>query len=188
MYVPVVTLQAEYENKLSEELKTGTTIDFTWNKYRLQVINQPATNNLNYLIDPTFNDVNRLFVLAFENEKDRSSFEKYYTPTVEIKDYNVLIDQQPFYEIPIKNKEENYKAITELIRDGDFTTGNEFNYEYFITHYKLIALDLSKQKSDFENQQINFIGKLEQDAIIFFIIEEKHQNDLEFSQNFLSIV
>ena len=99
-----------------------------------------------------------------------------------------MIDQQPFYEIPIKNKEENYKAITELIRDGDFTTGNEFNYEYFITHYKLIALDLSKQKSDFENQQINFIGKLEQDAIIFFIIEEKHQNDLEFSQNSLSIV
>ena len=90
MYFPVVTLQAEYENKLSEELKTGITIDFTWNKYRLQVINQPATNNLNYLIDPTFNDVNRLFVLAFENEKDRSSFEKYYTPTVEIKDYTMF--------------------------------------------------------------------------------------------------
>ena len=125
MYVPVVTLQTQYQNKLYEELKTGITIDFTWNKYRLQVINQTATNNLNYLIDPTFNNVNRLFVLAFENEDDRSSYTKYYTPTIEIKDYNVILDgQEPFYEIPIKNKEETYKAITEMIRDGDFTTGN----------------------------------------------------------------
>ena len=69
---------------------------FTWNKYRSQVINQTATNNLNYLIDPTFNNVNRLYVLVFENEEDRSSYVKYYTLSVEIKDYNVLIDQQPF--------------------------------------------------------------------------------------------
>ena len=91
MYLPVVTLQIEYENKLYEELKTGITIDLTWNKYRSQMINQPATNNLNYLIDPTFNNVNRLFVLAFENEEDRSSYSKYYIPTVEIKDYNVIL-------------------------------------------------------------------------------------------------
>ena len=68
------------------------------------------------MIDPTFNNVDRLFVLAFNNEEDRLSFSKYYTPTVEMKDYNILIDQQAFYEIPIKNKEETYKAITELIR------------------------------------------------------------------------
>ena len=86
MYVPVVTLQAEYENKLYEQLKTGIKIDFTWNKYRSQIINQSATNNLNYLIDPTFDNVNILFVLAFENEKDRPDFSKYYMPTVEIKD------------------------------------------------------------------------------------------------------
>ena len=126
--------------------------------------------------------------MDFENEQYRSSFLKYYTPTVEIKDYNALIDQQPFYEIPIKNKEETYKAITELIRDGDFTTENCLNYEYFSTHYKLIAIDLSEQKADLENQQINFIGKLEQDATIFFVIKEKHQTGLEFSQNSLSIV
>ena len=74
--------------------------------YRSQVINQSATNNLNYLIDPNFNNVDSLFVLAFENEEDRARFSKYYTPTVEIKGYNILIDQQPFYEIPIKNKQE----------------------------------------------------------------------------------
>ena len=152
------------------------------------MINQPATNKLNHLIDPTFNNVHRIFVLAFENEEDISSFSKYYTPTVEIKDYNILIDQQTFYKIPIKNKEETYKAITELIRDSDFTTGNQFSYEYFITHYKLIVIDLSKQKPDLENQQINFIGKLEQDTTIFFIIEKKRQTGLECSQNSLSIV
>ena len=87
-----MTLQEKYENKLYEELKTGILMDFTWGKYRSQIINQPATNNLNFLIDPTFNNVNRLFILAFPNEEDRSSFSKYYTPTVEIKDYNVLTD------------------------------------------------------------------------------------------------
>ena len=73
LHVPVVTLQTEYQNQLYEELKTGISIDFTWSKYRSQVINQTATNNLNYLIDPTFSNVNRLFVLTFENEENRSS-------------------------------------------------------------------------------------------------------------------
>ena len=57
-----------------------------WNKYRSEISNQTANNNLNYFIDPTFTKVNRLFVLAFQNEEDRSSFSKYYTSTVEIKD------------------------------------------------------------------------------------------------------
>ena len=104
LYVTVVTLQTEYQNQLYEELKTGISIDFTWSKYRTQIINQTATNNLNYLIDPTFNNVNRLFILAFENEEDRKSFSKYYTSTAEVKDYNVILDgQEPLYEIPIRN-------------------------------------------------------------------------------------
>ena len=73
-------------------------------------------------MDLTFNNVNRLFVLAFPNEDDRSSFSKYYMPNVEIKDYNVLIDLQPFYDIPIKNKEETYKNIIELINHDSYTT------------------------------------------------------------------
>ena len=152
------------------------------------MINQTATNTLNFLIYPTFNNVNRLFDLAFPNEEDRRSFSKYHTPTVEIKDYNVIIDGEPFYEIPIKNKEETYKAITELIRNDLLRTGNEFNFEYFCEHYKLIAIDLSKQKSDLKNQQINLIGKLEQNATVFFIIEEKESTGLEFLQNSLTIV
>ena len=87
----------------------------------------------------------------------------------EIKDYNVLIGLQPFYDIPIKNKEQTYKAITELINHDNYTTGNSLTYEYFCNHYKLFAIDLSKQNSKFKNQQINFVGKLEQNATIFFI-------------------
>ena len=188
LYVPVVTLHTEYQNKLYKELKTEISIDFKWNKYELQMINQTTTSNLNFLIYPTFNNVNRLFVLAFPNEEDRRSFSKYYTPTVEIKDYNVIIAGESFHEIPIKNKEETYKAITELIGNDLLRTGKEFNFDYFFDHYKLIATDLSKKKSYLKNQQINFIGRLEQNATIFFIVEEKESTGLKFLQNSLTVV
>ena len=71
--------------------------------------NNTKTNNLNYLIDPTFNKVNRLFVLSFENEEGRTSFSKYYVPKVEIKYFNVLIDGKRFFDVPVKNKEEAYE-------------------------------------------------------------------------------
>ena len=187
LYIPVVTLQEKYDSELLEDLKNGFDIDFEWAKYRTQIINQPATNNLNFLIDPTFNNVNRLFILAFPNEEDRSSFSKYYLPNVEIKDYNVLIDLQFFYEMPIKNKDQTYKAITELINHDNYTTGISLDYEYFCNHYKLIAIDLSKQNSDFENQQINFVGKLEQNATILFITEELVTTGIKLEQNSLTI-
>ena len=72
---------------------------------------QTKTKNLNYSIDPRFNKVNRLFVLSFENEDDWFSFSRYYTPKLEIKDFNVLIDRKHFLDVPVKNKEETYKKI-----------------------------------------------------------------------------
>ena len=68
LYVLVVTLQIQYQNQLYKNLKTGISIDFKWSKYRSQMINQTVTTNLNFSIDPTFNKVNRLFVMAFPNE------------------------------------------------------------------------------------------------------------------------
>ena len=97
LYVPVVTLSAENDNKLLEQLKTGFKRTIKWNKYRSETSNQTRNNNLNYLTDPTFTNVNRLFVLTFENETDRTSFSKYYVPKIEIKDFNVLIDGKPFF-------------------------------------------------------------------------------------------
>ena len=137
--------------------------------------NQGRNNNLNYLIDPIFTNVNRLFVLSFknehqnddENESVRTSFKKHYPAKVEIKDFKVLIDGKPFFEIPVKNKEETYETIIEMSKNNDYTTGNLLDYEYVKDHYKLIAIDLSKQ-TELENtdlkQQINFIGRLEEDT------------------------
>ena len=148
--------------------------------------NQAANNILNYLIDPTFTNVNRLFVLASENEGDRTSFSEYYVPKIEIKDYNVLIDGKPFFEIPVKNKEETYEAIIEMSKNSDYTAGNLLDYEYFSKHYKLIAVDVSK-RIELENpdlkQQINFIGRLEQNSTIFFITGKKEETTFDFSKN-----
>ena len=96
LYVPVVTLSTENDKKLLEQLRTGFKRTIKWNKYRSEMTNQTKNNNLNYLIDPTFTKVNRLFVLSFENENDRTSFSKYYVPNVQIKDFNVLIDWKKF--------------------------------------------------------------------------------------------
>ena len=74
-YVPVVTLSAKNENNLLEQLKIGFSLNVKWNKCKCQISNQTANNNLNYLIDPTFNKVHRLLVLAFENEEDNLVFQ-----------------------------------------------------------------------------------------------------------------
>ena len=133
--VPVVTLSAENDNELLEQLKSEFRITVKWNKYMLQMSNQTKNNNLNYLIDPTFSNVNRLFVLSFENENDRTSYYKYYMPNVEIKDYNVLIDGNVFFELPIKNIEETYEKIIQITdHSGYYTRGNLLDYEYFKEH------------------------------------------------------
>ena len=96
LYVAVVTLSTKDDNNFLGQLKSGFKTTIKWNKYSLEVTNQTKTNHLNHLIDPTFIKVNRLFVLSFKNEEDRTSFSKYYVPKVEIKDFNVLIDGKSF--------------------------------------------------------------------------------------------
>ena len=92
---------------------------------------QPQNNNLNYLIVPTFSNVNKLFVLFFSrnnNTDNRDSFSHYYIPNVEIKDFNVLIDGKSFFDLPVKNKKEVYKKIIHMSRNNDYTTGNFLNF------------------------------------------------------------
>ena len=158
LYVPVVTLSDEIDNKLLEQLKTGFKRTIKRNKYRSQMSNQTKNNNLNYLIDSTFTNVNRLFALTFENEDDRTSFSKYYVPKVDIKDFNVLIDEKPFAEIPVKNKEKAHEAIIEMNKYNDYTTANLLDYEYFKDPYKLIAIDLSKQMSSDIRDLLGHVG------------------------------
>ena len=113
------------------------------------------------------------------------------TPKVEIKDFNVLVDGV-FFDVPVQNKEEAYEKIMSISKNNDYTTDNLLDYEHFSKHYKLIAIDSSKQ-TELENsnlkQQINFIGKLEDDrATTFFITKKSEETTFEFSQNSLSII
>ena len=96
LYVPVVTLWKENDIELLEQLKSGFKRSIKWNKCRSQMTIQPQNNNLNYLIDPTFMNANRLFVLSFprnNNSDRRYSFSNYYVPKIKINDFNVLICQ-----------------------------------------------------------------------------------------------
>ena len=85
---------------------------------------QPQNNNLNYLIHPTFTNVNRLFVLSFpgnNNTDSRYSCSHYYVPKVETNDFNVLIDWKGFFDLPVKNEEEAYEKIIEMSNNNDYT-------------------------------------------------------------------
>ena len=133
MYVQVVTVSKENDKKLLEQLISGFKRTVKWNKYRSQTTIQLQNNNLNYLIDPTFNKVNFLFVLSFARnaeEDHRDSFSHYYVPNAEIKDFNVLIDGR-FFDLPGKSKEEAYKKIMSMSRNNDYTPGNLLDFAYF---------------------------------------------------------
>ena len=101
-----------------------------------------------------------------------------------VKDYNVIIDKLAFFDLHIKTEEEAYEKIIDISRNNEFTTGNSLDYDYFKKHYKLIAIDLSKQQVLQESedliQQINFIGRLEEAANVFIIIEKKENTILKF--------
>ena len=101
--VPVVTLSTQDNAKLLPQLKSGFKRTTSWNKYlpKPELLAQNA--NLNHLIEPSFQGVNRLFVLAFENDEQRTSNKRYYIPNIEIKDYNIMIDRKNFLDQPVKN-------------------------------------------------------------------------------------
>ena len=103
LYVPVVTLSTQDNEKLLPQLKSGFKRKISWNKYLAKPELLAQNANLNHLIEPSFQGVNRLFVLAFENDAQRISNKRYYIPNVEIKDYNVMIDGKNFFDQPIKN-------------------------------------------------------------------------------------
>ena len=100
LYVPVVTLSKDDKLKLLTNLKSGFIREIKWNKYRSKMSTEVANNNLNILIDPTFTNVNRLFVLAYQvdDNNDRQSYYQFYLPRVIVKDFNVIIDKLSFFD------------------------------------------------------------------------------------------
>ena len=103
---------------------------------------------LDFLIDPSFQGVNRLFGLSFENEEDRKAHTGYYLPKVDIKDYNVMTDEKSFFDQPVKSDMRTYDNIQKIVTDkgDDYSTGCLLDYNYFNNHFKMIATNLSKRQ------------------------------------------
>ena len=196
LYIPAVTLSAEDNAKLLQQLKSNFKRKISWNKYESSVKTFAQNRYLNYLINPSFQGVNRLFVLSFENEDDRISHSTYYLPKVEIKDYNIMIDGRNFFDQSINSMNKTYENIRKIAtgKGDDYTTGCLLDYPYFKDYYKMIAVDLSKQQEldadPRKIQQINFTANLDTSGstTIFFIIEQEEDTVFEFSQGTVKIV
>ena len=196
LYVPVVTLSTKENAKLLQQLKSGLKRVINWNKYLSKPELLRQNSNLNYLIEPSFQGVNILFILAFENDTQRTSHPGYYLPNVEIKNYNIVINRQNFFDQSIKNKKITYDNIRKSATGygDDYTTGCLLDYPYFIETYKMIAVDLSKQKAlEFDPkavQQINFTADLDRagNTRVYFILEEAKETVLDFSQGIVKIL
>ena len=190
LYVPVVTLSRQDNSKLLQQLKSGFKRVFNWNKSLSKPELLRRNLNLNHLVEPSFQGVNILFVLAFENNTQRTSHSGYYPPNVEIKNYNVMINGENLFDQPIKNNKVTYENIRKIATDqrDDYTTGCLIDYPYFKDSYKMIAIDLNKQQAlDADPraiQQINFTANLNRigNARIYFILEEAKETILNFSQ------
>ena len=100
-----------------QQLKSGFKRPVNWNKYQSKISTEAQNQYLDFLIDSSFQRVNRLFVLSFENENDRTSHSNYYLPNVEIKDYN-----------SIKTYETIRKTAT--FQEDDYTTGCLLDYPF----------------------------------------------------------
>ena len=167
LYVPVVTLSTQENTKLLQQLKSGFKRVINWNKYLSKPELLRRNPNLNCLIEPNFQGVNRLLVLAFENDTQRTSHCNCYLPNVEIKNYNIMINGENLFDQPIKNNKVTYENIRKIAKGqgDDYTTGCLLDYPYFMDTYKMIRVDLNKQQAlDADPraiQQINFTANLD---------------------------
>ena len=127
-----------------QQSKSGFKGAIYWNKYQSDPTAYAPNQYLNHLIDPSFQGVNRLFVLSFENGNSRISHSNYYLPKVETKDYSVKIDGKNIFDQPVKNDKITYKNIGKIATSqGDnYTTGSLLDYPYFKENYKMIAVVL----------------------------------------------
>ena len=180
LYVPVVTLSTQDNATLLPQSKSGFKRTINWNKYLAKPELLAKNPNLNHLLEPSFQGVNIIFLLAFENDAQRPSNKRYYFPNVETKDYNIMIDGKNFFDQPGKNDKITYENIRNIAtgQGDDYTTGCLLDYTYFKDYYKIIVVDLSKQQAlDVDPksiQQINFTANLDRagNTRIYFSLEE----------------
>ena len=186
LYVSVVTLSIQDNAKLLLQLRSDFKRVINWNRYQLLAQNP----NLNHLVEPSFQVVNRLFVLAFENDTQRTSRAGPYLPNIQLKGDNIMINGKNLFDQPVEDNKVTYENIrkTATGQGDDYTTGCLLDYLYFKDTYKMIAVDLSKQQAlDADPrifQQINFTSNLDRagNTRIYFILEVAKETILNFSQ------
>ena len=115
LYVPVITLSQQDNAKLLQESKSGFKRVINWNKYLSKPELLAQNPNLNHLVEPSFQGINRIFILAYEGDTQRTSAKGYYLPNVEIKDYDIMINGENFFDQPIKNNKVTYENIRKIV-------------------------------------------------------------------------
>ena len=100
------------------------------------------------MVEPSFQGVNRLFALAFENDTQRTSHSRYYLPNVELKHYNIMINGENFFDQSIRNNKVRYENIRKIVtgQGDDYTLGCLLDYPYFKDTYEMTAIDLRKHR------------------------------------------
>ena len=183
MYVPVVTLSKEDNKDFIEQQNKGFQRSIYWNEYKTKEINEDANANVfKYInLDPSFQGVKRLFFMAYNRangQPTRNGQQKYYLPRIDLEKYNVIIDGRNFYDNPIESDIEKYRELKKVMigKGEDYNTGSLFDFNYFHKHYKLVAVDLSKQKElDADPraiQQIEFKYMLRTNSTIYWVLEK----------------
>ena len=192
LYVPVVTLSKEDNKDFIDQQNKGFQRSIYWNEYKTKGQDEFANPNaFKYIsLDPSFQGVNRLFVMAYDNvnsnRSTRDGRTRYYLPTIDINKYNVIIDGRNFYDNPIESDIEKYRELKKVMigKGEDYTTGSLLDFNYFKKHYKLIAVDISKQKElDADPraiQQIEFKYMLGTNSTIYWVLEKSKETILEF--------
>ena len=191
LYVPVVTLSKEDNKDFIEQQNKGFQRSIYWNEYKTKEINEDADANVfKYInLDPSFQGVNRLFIMAYNRangQPTRNERRKYYLPRIDLEKYNVIIDGRNFYDNPIESDIEKSRELKKVMigKGEDYTTGSLLDFNYFDKHYKLVAVDLSKQKElDADPraiQQIEFKYMLGTNSTIYWALEKSKETRLEF--------
>ena len=181
------TLSKEDNKDFIEQQNEGFQRSIYWNE-------DADANDFKYIsLDPSFQGVNRLFVMAYnklvdanDDQFNRNSKRVYYLPRNELNKYNVIIDGRNFYDNPIESDIGKYRELKKVLigKGEDYTTGSLLDYDYFLKHYKLVAVDLSKQKElDADPraiQQIEFKYILPTNSTIYWVLEKSKETILEF--------
>ena len=190
MYVPLVTLSKEDNKDFIEQQNKGFQRSIYSNEYKTKEINENADANVfKYTnLDPSFQGVNRLFVMAYNRangQPTRNGQQKYYLPRTDLEKYNVIIDGRNFYDNPIESYIEKYRELKNVMigKGEDYTTGSLLDFNCFDKHYKLVAVDLSKQKElDADPraiQQIEFKDMFGTNSTIYWVLEKSKETTLE---------